>query len=368
MPVPAESPPDAGFDVVRRGYDPGQVDGHLRRIDAEIAILATDRNAAVDQAEQLARELDDARDRSEKLRAQVRTLAGPPQSVQGMSERMRSMLRLAQDEVDDMLGRAETEAAQRRHDAEQTVAAAQAEATSFLGPARAEATELAERTVRERAQIASDRITTERRLAADRAAMEQEIAALRAETERQLAAERAAVDQDLATQRATMEGDLSETARRSAQEHALVEEDFRISMDQRRAEALDALRTERADTEREIVESRRAGEAVAREQVAQAEAQARRIVVETERRVAELTTLRGRIAEQLGGARNGLGRVLDAMEPVPGEPGAPEYTNGHPAVDGTPTVQLDPLTDAEPVAASASPRPTPRQRATSGRR
>ena len=52
-------------------------------------------------------ELDDARARAERLRARSARLASPPQSVQGMSERMRSMLRLAEDEAADMLGQAD---------------------------------------------------------------------------------------------------------------------------------------------------------------------------------------------------------------------------------------------------------------------
>ena len=66
-----------------------QADTGLRRLDAEMRILATDRDAAVDQSAQLTRELDDSRARAERLRAQVRTLVSPQQSVQGMSERMR---------------------------------------------------------------------------------------------------------------------------------------------------------------------------------------------------------------------------------------------------------------------------------------
>jgi cell division septum initiation protein DivIVA len=67
----SEPPPSgAAFGVVRRGYDPGQVDNHLRRLDAEIQILVTDREAALGQSAQLARELDDARAHAEQLRAE----------------------------------------------------------------------------------------------------------------------------------------------------------------------------------------------------------------------------------------------------------------------------------------------------------
>ena len=370
---PADPAHDAGFDVVRRGYDQGQVDMHLRRIDAEISILAADRNAAVDQAAQLARELDDARARAEKLRAQVRTLAGPPQSVQGMSERMRSMLRLAEDEVADMLGRAETDAAKRRQEAEleaaQTLASARAEAASFLGPAQEEATELAERTVRERAQLATDRLAMERAVAADRAAMEQEIAELRAATEAALAEERATVEQVLAAQRADVEREVVELSRRSEEERnrlwaeseshrAEVEQDFTIAMDQRRTEALAALHAERAATRREIDGLYRDHSERVRAETEQATAHARRIIADAERRVAELVGLRGRVAEQLTGTQAVLGRVLGSLAPLDDETAATA-----PAVE-PPTVQLHAgtLTGVEPVDAPApatAPAPEP---------
>ena len=113
-PMPAEpvAPPSDGvFTVGRRGYDPHQVDAHLRRLDAEIRILVADRDAAVDQAAQLGRDLEEARLRADRLRTQVRTMAARPSDVQGMSERMRTMLRLAEDEVADMLRRADAEVA-----------------------------------------------------------------------------------------------------------------------------------------------------------------------------------------------------------------------------------------------------------------
>ncbi len=129
--------------MVRRGYDQGQVDSHLRRLDAEIQILATDRDAALDQSAQLARELDDARARAERLRVQVRSLVSPPQSVQGMSERMRSMLRLAEDEAGEMLGQAEQEVDRRIQDAEaraaQLLATAKAESAAVRAAAQEEA-------------------------------------------------------------------------------------------------------------------------------------------------------------------------------------------------------------------------------------
>src|SRR5918994_4828691 len=143
MPEPVAPPSDGVFTVGRRGYDPHQVDAHLRRMDAEIRILVADRDAAVDQAAQLGRDLDEARLRADRLRTQVRTMAARPSDVQGMSERMRTMLRLAEDEVADMLRRADEEVAGRLAEAdkgaEQVVAAARAQAADIVAAARAEA-------------------------------------------------------------------------------------------------------------------------------------------------------------------------------------------------------------------------------------
>src|SRR5689334_20846977 len=143
MPEPAAPPSDGVFTVGRRGYDPHQVDAHLRRMDAEIRILVADRDAAVDQAAQLGRDLDEARLRADRLRTQVRTMAARPSDVQGMSERMRTMLRLAEDEVADMLRRADEEVARRIGDtdanAERVVGTAREEAAQIHAAARAEA-------------------------------------------------------------------------------------------------------------------------------------------------------------------------------------------------------------------------------------
>ena len=92
-------PLGTGFDVVRRGYDRGQVEEHLDRVEADLRILTADRDAAVAQATELARALDHHRAYVEDLRAQVDRLSAPPDTMEGLSERLQRMLRLAQDET-----------------------------------------------------------------------------------------------------------------------------------------------------------------------------------------------------------------------------------------------------------------------------
>src|SRR5882757_5986856 len=102
--------PGSAFAVTRRGYDPVQVDDYLRHLDAQLRMLAADRDAAVEQNGQLTRQVNVAWAETDRLKGQMRRLSAPPESVEGMSERLQSMLRLAQDEVSERRKRAEAEA------------------------------------------------------------------------------------------------------------------------------------------------------------------------------------------------------------------------------------------------------------------
>jgi vacuolar-type H+-ATPase subunit H len=363
-PLPRQ--PYTGFEVVRRGYDQAQVDEHLRRLDAEIRILETDRDAAVDQSMQLNRELDDSRARAERLRAQVRTLVSPQQSVQGMSERMRSMLRLAEDEVAEMLMRAETEVNKRVSEADQRANRLLADARTEADEIRRTASDDAELTRREcdarRAELAVEARSHAERLAAEADRSQQELAAARAALadERRahaeaLAARSAEVDQEIVEARARLEADRrahqeavdaadaaadrrrTEAWVESEAKRALVEEDFQIAMDQRRSEALTALREEQDETRHATEEMREAARADAAAITAAAEARADEIVGEAERRVAAAHDLRAALVDELGGSRSRLDAVIESLRDAPrlasGRPATPSAADPSPAAD-----------------------------------
>ncbi|OLT13937.1 hypothetical protein BJF78_20875 [Pseudonocardia sp. CNS-139] len=313
-------------------------------MDAEISILVTDRDAALAQAVQLARDLDEARMRAEKLRAQVRTLASPQQSAQTTSERIRTMLRLAEDEVSEMLGRAETEANRRTREADEQAAETLATAREEAERIRAEATAEAERM---RSEIAQSRDT----FAAEREAAERKFTAERETAEREHAALVAAAAQERAESWAASE------ARRTE-----VEEDFTIAMDQRRSETLAELAAQREATRAELDELRTAAERAARETVAQAETHAQKVVSAAEQRTAELLAARQHIAEQLVVTRSVLDETIGTLGDITVVP--PPATR-----DGALDTQ-DALGAQEPDGAAhhngADPalrRPTPRPRA-----
>jgi DivIVA domain-containing protein len=319
MPAEPVAPPSDGvFTVARRGYDPQQVDAHLRRLDAEIRILVADRDAAVDQSAQLQRELDEARLRSDRLRTQVRTMAARPSDVQGMSERMRTMLRLAEDEVADMLRRADAEVARRLGEvdgnADDVLAVAHREAAEVRDAARAEAEETTAAAARHRAE-------TDAACAADRQAV---------------AAERAAAAQAIAEVNQQAERSRAQAWADSEARRAEIEEDFTLAMDQRRTEALAEMHTERARTAAWVQRSRDETTRQCRVELAQAEETARRIVASAQERVAELADVRGRIAAQLYGTQDQLHQVLTALAPGAERQALPSAVNAPIAATATP--------------------------------
>jgi hypothetical protein len=319
------------------------VDNHLRRLDAEIQILATDRDAALDQAAQLTRELDDARARAERLRVQVRSLVSPPQSIQGMSERMRSMLRLAEDEAGEMLSQAELEVAQRRREAEvhaaEVLAAAQKEAADLLAESRAEAERSAAEINRARAELEADTAAARERLAVDRKTAIDQIAAERDRSTREREAAWA----------------------KSESRRTMIEEDYTIAKDRRRAEALAQLSAEqkRLQMQVEATRARTAKEAhsqleqarlAARQEVERAHAAAQTITAEARRQLRGLLELRGRILAQLGGTRSALDESLAALAPLP-----EELQGADPNAPAAEPASVDPADATAPAPASAPP-------------
>ena len=110
------------FDVVRRGYDRDQVDDTIDGLQADMQILAADRDATTSQASALVQALDSARREIEELHGQLHRASRAPINVRGMSERLQRMLRLAQDEAAEIRARAESVAAQTQARAQQEAA------------------------------------------------------------------------------------------------------------------------------------------------------------------------------------------------------------------------------------------------------
>ncbi|CAM3553266.1 hypothetical protein [Smaragdicoccus niigatensis] len=119
---------DHQFSTVRRGLHPGEVKAHLARLNDDLQMTADDRDSAAAQARSLAKQLDAARVEIEELHRAVDRLAAAPTSTQGMSDRLTRMLRLAEDEAEEIRATAHSDAAERLAIAEQNAESVRAEA------------------------------------------------------------------------------------------------------------------------------------------------------------------------------------------------------------------------------------------------
>ncbi len=133
-------PLGAGFDITKRGYSRMQVEEHLEQLDSQLKILAADRNAAAAQAAELTSQLEVARTTIDDLNKQVERLAQPPTTREGLSERLQRMLRLTQEECEEIRAKANTEADHIR-------AKANAEADELRGKYEIQLKELDERRI-----------------------------------------------------------------------------------------------------------------------------------------------------------------------------------------------------------------------------
>src|SRR5690606_3485182 len=261
--------PTPAFAVVRRGYDPHQAAYHLSRVDAEMTILAADRAAAADQAAQLGRqlaacrkELDAAHAEIERLRNELRVLAGPAETVDSMNQRLQVMLRLAKEEF---TGKRADVAAQAAAQAAEIIESVGGEPGDIVGFGFSE-----------------DELRSPRDA--------EEIERMR----REAAAERARLDEEAAARRAA------------------ADEEFRQVLALRCREAmaqLAKLQTEAMRTARRVMDD---ADEQARTVLAEAKEAVRRTVEEAQREVDDLHQLRQHLAAQLDTSRQLLDRAIPA--------------------------------------------------------
>jgi colicin import membrane protein len=242
----------ADFDVVWRGYDRGQVRHYVEGVEAELRVLAVDRDAAETRADDLARQLETARAEIRALRDHLDRICRTPIEPDALTERLRRLAELAHDEAAEITARA------------------QAVAEHHWATAERAATRVRERSERLVAELDARRREAE---AEHRGLMRQAGERILAET-RQAEQRRRELDE------------------RAAALREEVRVDFELAMSARRAESMAAMAAEEA-----------AARARAEQVVREAEEHARRIVAEARQRVDELRDRRDRIAAGLRDAR-----------------------------------------------------------------
>jgi chromosome segregation ATPase len=264
------------FDIVRRGYDCTQVDYQLAQLRADLQIAVADRDAGAAQAAVLTQALEAARSEIDDLRAQIKRLAAPPTTIEGMSERVVRMLRSAQDEAAEITAQATKAAEAIRADVEREAGELRARYDQMLAEAQ------------------------------------QRRATMEAEHERAIATARRQGEEIVAQAQQRAEQLEMDAAAHRRQ----VEEDFDITMSERRREAARKLAQEEMSSKTEA--KRRVDEAtdVARRLVTEADQTAVARIREATRQVEALRTLRRQIIGQLESVNVKLVDALRQLAPA----------------------------------------------------
>jgi chromosome segregation ATPase len=290
----AEGGSSAGFPVVRRGYDPDAVEAHLRRLDTQVQILAADRDAAVEQSRQMGVELEACRARVERLRGQVSALSEPGLIIDTASERVRSMLRLVEDDIHELPSRILAQGPNASGD----------DKTGRVVAVCAES-------MRAAARVAAAAVETEHdRVAAEFATTRREDAARNAAAMEAVAAERSRVLAELETARRVHAEQITQA--RCAQ----VERDFRLALDSRRGEAIALLSSEREQTRRMNDELHAAAVQEAHRVMEDARTRARQIIEQSQHQITLLRGHREQLITQLNAAHQELQRVVSGLVPL----------------------------------------------------
>ncbi|QFZ17431.1 coiled-coil domain-containing protein [Saccharothrix syringae] len=256
------------FDVVWRGFDPGQVRRHVAATEADLRALAVDRDEAVARAEDLTRQLENARAEIHVLRQQLDRVCRTPVDPQALDYRLRRMAELAHEQAAEITARAKAAAEHHWASAERASTRLRERYDRLVGELDERRREL-EAEHREVMRQAHDRVH----------AMTRQAELRRRELDEQ-----------------------------AAELREQVQADFELAMNARRAEAAADLAARRA-----------AAEAEAARLVREAEARAAGIVAEAQRRVDELRGRRDRIAEGLRTARELLAEAEPLLDPLPEE-------------------------------------------------
>ncbi|GAB3299689.1 hypothetical protein [Parasphingorhabdus pacifica] len=128
-------PLKSDFDVVWRGFRRSQVKFYIQQTENEVRMLTEDRDSALSQVADLSEELNQARAEIETLRKQLDDVCRTPVDESALSDRMRRMVRLAQDEAAEVVSSARATAEHEWARAEQSAAELRARYESLVAEA-----------------------------------------------------------------------------------------------------------------------------------------------------------------------------------------------------------------------------------------
>ncbi|WP_207954456.1 coiled-coil domain-containing protein [Saccharopolyspora elongata] len=254
-------PLKSDFDTVWYGFRRSQVKFYIQQTENEIRLITEDRDSALSQVGDLSAQLDQARAEIESLKEQLDEQARTPIDAAALTDRLRRMVRLAQDEANDV------------------VAAAQAASEHEWARSEQAAAELRERYEKLVAEADEWRRQSEQQRGEMLTRTREEVQAMAREAEQ-----------------CRRRLDTEAEERRTQVEH-----DFEVSMAARREEAM-RIQAEREQKSREEAQRR----------VREATAEAERLIREADDYAESMLRMRQDVAERVRAAQ----QVLATAEPL----------------------------------------------------
>jgi cell division septum initiation protein DivIVA len=276
-----------GFDVVWHGFDRAQVKQYLDDLDAEIKLLAADRDAALAQASDLTEQLTASHARAQQLNKQVSGLAELPKNTDDLDDRCRRMVQLAQHQAAEITARAQAAASHTWASAEDSAAKLRGSYEKMLGDLDKQRQEMRDQhaALVKQARISVADMTT--------AATKQ-----RQDSDAQAEARRVKIEQDF---------ERNMTSKRQA-----LAKEIEQQRGASRAEAERRVREATEEAERRVREATERAERKLRETTDECH----RRISDANRRVQDLRTLRGRITQQLATAHKLMKDATPMLDPL----------------------------------------------------
>ncbi len=276
-----------GFDVVWHGFDRAQVKQYLDDLDAEIKLLAADRDAALSQVADLTEQLTASHARAAQLSKQVSGLVELPKNTDDLDDRCRRVVQLAQHQAAEITARAQAAASHTWASAEDSAAKLRAGYEKLLGDLDKQRQEMRD----QHAQLVKQ-------------------------------ARMSVADMTTAATKQRHDLDVAAEARR-----VKIEEEFERTMTGKRqalAKEIEQQRAaSRAEAERRVREATEEAERRVREATERAERKLRETADECHRRISEanrqvqdLRTLRARITQQLHTAHKLMKDATPMLDPI----------------------------------------------------
>ena len=136
------------FDTVLRGYNPRQVNERVTRLTYDLRHASKGRDEAVSKVGELTKSLGSLQQQLLETTTRLNRISANPNSTEGMTERVRLMMELANEEIADFKRQADDYAQGVRAEADTHAAGVRTAADDYANHARGKADNYAANTVR----------------------------------------------------------------------------------------------------------------------------------------------------------------------------------------------------------------------------